>query len=98
VPTPAPKYIYDGVWVYNFTVQSNTCGTGLAPGQSVPQMSIRFVDDERSDGYILAGDTVVLYQVDSSGDIWLGSYTFTYARFQQPGRYHLRTPVARPSQ
>jgi hypothetical protein len=83
-PTPTPSTptnaIKAGTWVYNLTVTSNTCGFGLSVGQTYSPQFV-FQDQDRTDDWVVAGDTVTVSQLTASGLVWLGNYTFTYPTF-----------------
>ncbi len=77
-PAPPANSIEDGVWTYNFRVTSNTCGSGLAVGETVT-ISYEFYEAVRVDGYIQPGEQTRVVQTDFEAT--LGTFAFTYPDF-----------------
>lgn len=75
---PPANSIEDGVWTYNFRVTSNTCGSGLAVGESVT-ISYEFYEAAPVDGYIVPGELTRVVQSDFAAT--LGTFSFAYPNF-----------------
>jgi serine/threonine-protein kinase len=76
---PPPASIVAGAWEYLFYVTYNDCDFGPAAGETVP-WTIIFAETFPNDGYITAGETVSVYELDYSH--YVGDFVFSYPVFE----------------